>query len=282
MTTKDLRGQETAKAMGAALAPRINALKSRRIIPTLAIVRVGEKPDDVYYQRSATRRCEALGISVEVYAFSEGIAEEQLVNEIMNLNMDEHIHGILILRPLPGHIDDAVVCKALNPGKDVDGVTDRSLAGVMKNERRGFSPCTARACIEILDYFGIEIAGRHTVVIGRSLVVGKPLSLMLTARDATVTVCHTKTRDLTAIAKQADILVAAAGRSRMINREYVKEDAVVIDVGINADENGNLTGDVDYEDVRGIASAITPVPGGVGIVTTAVLASQVVEAAEQS
>jgi len=282
LTTKDLRGQETAKAMGAALAPRINALKSRRIIPTLAIVRVGEKPDDVYYQRSATRRCEALGISVEVYAFSEGIAEEQLVNEIMNLNMDEHIHGILILRPLPGHIDDAVVCKALNPGKDVDGVTDRSLAGVMKNERRGFSPCTARACIEILDYFGIEIAGRHTVVIGRSLVVGKPLSLMLTARDATVTVCHTKTRDLTAIAKQADILVAAAGRSRMINREYVKEDAVVIDVGINADENGNLTGDVDYEDVRGIASAITPVPGGVGIVTTAVLASQVVEAAEQS
>jgi len=282
LRANDLKGGEVAKAMESALAPRITALKNRRMIPTLAIVRVGENPGDVYYQRSAARRCEALGITVEVFAFSESIAEEQLANEILNLNMDERIHGVLILRPLPGHIDDRAICKALDPKKDVDGVTDRSLAGIIKNEPQGFAPCTARACIEILKHFKIEIAGKNIVVIGRSLVVGKPLSLMLTALDATVTVCHTKTKDLPAIARGADILVAAAGRSRMITKEYVREDAVVIDVGINTDENGKLSGDVDYNGVCDAVSAITPVPGGVGTVTTAVLAAQVVEAAERS
>ena len=281
MVTMDLKGGEVVKAMAGGLAERVAKLKAKGVNPALAIVRVGEKPDDIYYQQSAAKRCKALGVAAEIFAYGGDISEDELVNEIINLNLDESIHGILILRPLPGHIDDSAVCGALDPSKDVDGVTDVSLAGVMKGDKRRFSPCTARAVVEILDHYSIETVRKHAVVIGRSLVVGKPLSLMLTARDATVTVCHTKTPDLKATSKRADIVIAAAGRGRMVNSDYIKEGAVVVDVGINTDENGKLCGDVDYTDIQGTASAVTPVPGGVGAVTTAVLAAQVIEAAER-
>ncbi len=277
-----LKGNEVVKAIEESLSERIDSLKTRRIMPTLAIVRVGEKDDDIYYQRSAAKRCEGLGIACESYQFDESMTEEELINEIVNLNLDEHVHGVLILRPLPKHISDEAICSALDPKKDVDGITDTSLAAVMKNSKDGFAPCTARACIEILNYYGISPRGKRAVVIGRSLVVGKPVALMLTAMDATVTVCHTKTPEIQNIASEADILVVAAGRAKIVDRHYVKLGATVIDVGINTGSDGKLVGDVDFDDVKDNVFAITPVPGGVGTVTTTVLAMHTVEAAERS
>lgn len=277
-----IRGIDVTKSIREGLAPRVMALKERRVIPTLAIVRVGEKEDDIYYQRNAVKRADSIGVATEVFVFDVTITEEELINEITNLNLDDNIHGVLILRPLPKHIRDDVICAALAPEKDVDGITDVSLAGVIKNEKQGFAPCTARACIEILNHFGIDPKGKRVTVIGRSLVVGKPVSLMLTALDATVTTCHTKTIDMPAVARQADILIVAAGRANIVNKGYVKEGAVVIDVGINVDAAGNLVGDVDFNDVLNTADMVTPVPGGVGTVTTSVLAMHTVEAAERS
>lgn len=278
----EIKGINVTKSIGEALRPRIMMLKERRIIPTLAIVRVGEREDDIYYQRSAVKRADAVGVAVEAYVFDVTITEEEFINEIHNLNMDDRIHGILILRPLPKHIRDDAVSAALAPAKDVDGITDVSLAGIIKRERQGFAPCTARACIEILLHYGVNPAGKRAVVVGRSLVVGKPVALMLTTLDATVTVCHTRTEDMPSITREADILVVAAGRANMIGKSYVKQDAVVIDVGINVDAAGNLAGDVDFENVLNTAGMLTPVPGGVGTVTTSVLMLHTVEAAERA
>ena len=277
---RELKGQEVAKQISSELIQEIASLKKEGIIPTLAVVRVGNKEDDIYYQRSVARFCKTVGISVEEYLFEDTVTEEELVHEIINLNLDEAINGVLILKPLPAHISDHRICMTLDPGKDIDGITDISLAGVMKNTRNGFAPCTAAAVIEILRYFKIDTAGKNAVVIGRSLVVGKPLALMLLSLDATVTVCHTKTFNLSRVASEADILIAAAGRAGMVGADYVKQGAVVIDVGINVGNDGRMTGDVDYDAVFEKAAAITPVPGGVGSVTTAVLAKQLVKAAK--
>ena len=276
--SKELKGIEVVKRITKELSFEVEALKEKGVNPTLAIVRVGNKEDDIYYQQSAVKRCTAIGITVEEHVYDETITEEELINNIHNLNLDEAVNGVLILRPLPKHISDGAVCSALDASKDIDGITDGSLAGVMKNDRTGFAPCTARACIEILKHFEIDPSGKNVVIIGRSLVVGKPLALMLIALNATITVCHTRTQDLSGVSSKADILVAAAGRAKMVDKEFVKEGAVIIDVGINADENGKMVGDVDYDSVIDNASLITPVPGGVGTVTTAVLAMHVVEA----
>ncbi|MCL1830704.1 MAG: bifunctional 5,10-methylenetetrahydrofolate dehydrogenase/5,10-methenyltetrahydrofolate cyclohydrolase [Oscillospiraceae bacterium] len=278
---KELKGIEVVRRITKELKVEVEQLKNDNIQPTLAIVRVGNKEDDIYYQQSAVKRCTGIGIAVEEHIYDESITEQELINEIVNLNLDEAVNGVLILRPLPKHITDSLVCAALDPAKDIDGITDGSLAGVMKNDNTGFAPCTARACIEILKHFEIDPSGQNVVVIGRSLVVGKPLALMLISLNATITVCHTRTKDLEAVASAADILIAAAGRAKMVGREFVKPSAIVIDVGINADEDGKMVGDVDFDDVVDVVSHITPVPGGVGTVTTAVLAMHVLEATKK-
>jgi len=208
------------------------------------------------------------------------ILEAELLDEIEKLNFNSSVHGVLIFMPLPKHLDSEKVRRALSPEKDVDGITYGSLSGVFTGSGEGFSPCTAEACIEILDYYGIDCAGKNAVVIGRSLVVGKPVSMLLTAKNATVTLCHTKSIDIPSITRNADILIVAAGRPKVIGGEYFSENQTVIDVGINF-LDGSMCGDVDFTAAEPLVGAITPVPGGVGTVTTSVLVNHVVEAAKR-
>ncbi|MGN0407458.1 MAG: bifunctional 5,10-methylenetetrahydrofolate dehydrogenase/5,10-methenyltetrahydrofolate cyclohydrolase [Bacteroides sp.] len=248
-------------------------------VPTLAIVRVGEKPDDVSYERGAIKKMDAFGLKVRSYAFDENISDEDFKKEFAKINEDSQIDGILMLRPLPKQICEKDIEKMINPAKDLDGISPENIAKVFAGDDTGFAPCTAEAVIEVLKGYEIPMKGRNVTVVGRSMVVGKPLSMLFVKENATVTICHTKTADLKAECKRAQILVAAAGKAKMLDGSYVGKDAVVIDVGINVDENGKLCGDVDYESLEGIASKATPVPGGVGAVTTAVLAKHLVQAA---
>lgn len=248
-------------------------------IPTLAIVRVGEKPDDISYERGARKKAESMGLLVRSFAFPETITEEQFLDEFQSINEDERIDGILLLKPLPRHISEKKIEQILNPLKDLDGITPANIAGVFAGETSAFAPCTAQAVMEVLDFYGEAVEGKRAVVIGRSMVVGRPLAMLLLRKNATVTICHTKTKDLEKVCKEADILVAAAGKAKMADDRFVREGAVVLDVGIHVDEDGKLCGDVDFESVSSRASAITPVPGGVGTVTTAVLCLHLVQAA---
>ena len=277
-----LRGADVVNALSTRMAGEIEALRGKGVSPTLAIVRVGERPDDISYEKGATKRCGAAGVAVKSVALPADVAQGALMQSIEALNCDESVHGVLVFRPLPEHIDEAAVCAALNPEKDVDGVTEGSLAGVFTGSGKGFAPCTAQACMEILDHYGIECKGKRAVVIGRSLVVGKPVAIMLMGRHATVTVCHTRTVDLPAAARAAEILVVAAGRMEGLTAEFFSPGQTVVDVGINwNEEKGKLCGDVKFDEAEPIVAAITPVPGGVGTVTTSVLVSHVVEAARR-
>ncbi|MDD5987224.1 MAG: bifunctional 5,10-methylenetetrahydrofolate dehydrogenase/5,10-methenyltetrahydrofolate cyclohydrolase [Eubacteriales bacterium] len=278
--TKILSGKEVAEELNLRLERRIARIKAEGTTPCLAIVRAGNDPDDVAYEKSASHRAAQLGIDVEHLVFPQDVCEEVLIENIQHLNMAESIHGILVLRPLPSHIDDDRVRNALCPDKDVDGITDASAASVFVNGSKGYPPCTAEACIRILDHYGIGLAGKRAVVIGRSTVVGKPVAMMLLHRNATVTICHTKTVDAPAIAREADILIAAVGRRGLVDSAYFHENQVVVDVGINLDENGKMCGDVDPS-VAGQVAAYTPVPGGIGAVTTGLLIRHVVQAAEK-
>ena len=248
-------------------------------IPTLAIVRVGEKPDDISYERGARKKAESMELLVRSFAFPETITEEQFLDEFQSINEDERIDGILLLKPLPRHISEKKIEQILNPLKDLDGITPANIAGVFAGETSAFAPCTAQAVMEVLDFYGEAVEGKRAVVIGRSMVVGRPLAMLLLRKNATVTICHTKTKDLEKVCKEADILVAAAGKAKMADDRFVREGAVVLDVGIHVDEDGKLCGDVDFESASSRASAITPVPGGVGTVTTAVLCLHLVQAA---
>lgn len=248
-------------------------------IPTLAIVRVGEKPDDISYERGARKKAESMGLLVRSFAFPETITEEQFLDEFQSINEDERIDGILLLKPLPRHISEKKIEQILNPLKDLDGITPANIAGVFAGETSAFAPCTAQAVMEVLDFYEEAVEGKRAVVIGRSMVVGRPLAMLLLRKNATVTICHTKTKDLEKVCKEADILVAAAGKAKMADDRFVREGAVVLDVGIHVDEDGKLCGDVDFESASSRASAITPVPGGVGTVTTAVLCLHLVQAA---
>lgn len=252
--------------------------------PTLAIVRCGERPDDLSYEKGATKRAEALGVAVEKFLLPEDVSKEELLRTIDAINANDQIHGVLMFRPLPKHLkaDQDEICNRLDPRKDVDGMTNGSNAGVFMGKELGFAPCTPAACMEILDHYGIDCTGKKAVVLGRSLVVGKPAAMMLLAKNATVTVCHTKTRDVAAVAREADILVSAAGVLKSLTKDYVCPGQVVIDVSINWDEaKGGIAGDAVYDEVEPIVEAITPVPGGVGAVTTSVLIGHVVEAAKE-
>lgn len=278
-----LKGLPVAKALTEELIEQVEALKKAGVTPTLAIVRVGERADDLSYERGATKRCETIGIAIRKYVLGADCSQEELMAVIDEVNRDDAIHGCLMFRPLPKTLDEAAACAALDPAKDVDCITEGSLFGVFANRKVGFPPCTAEACIQLLDYYGYELSGARVTVVGRSLVIGKPVSMMLQARNATVTMCHTRTRDLAAECRKAEVLVVAAGHIGTVRADAVSEGQTVIDVGINWDEQaGKLCGDVAFDEAEPIVGAITPVPGGVGSVTTAVLAKHVVEAAERS
>ncbi len=276
---KQLLGKEVTAALNERIKADVAKLNEKGIKPTLGIIRVGERPDDLSYERGATKRCETLGVECKKYLLPADVSQEELLKVIDEVNHDDNIHGVLMFRPLPKHIDQTVVENALAAEKDVDCQTDASLGGVFTGKKVGFPPCTPQACMEILDHYGIDCTGKKAVVIGRSLVVGKPAAMMLIKKNATVTVCHTKTVDMPSVTREADILIVAAGRAGVVGAEYVSEGQIVIDVGINVNAEGKLCGDVDYAAVEPIVEAITPVPGGVGSVTTSVLVGHVVEAA---
>lgn len=280
-----LSGREVASAMNDALLTRAGALAERGILPTLTIVRVGENESDLSYERGAEKRAQKVGVGIRKLALPGDVGAEALLETIRKLNDDDSVHGVLLLRPLPEQLkgDSQRICNALRPDKDVDAMTDLSSAGVYQGRSDlGFPPCTPEACMKILHHYGISCAGKRAVVIGRSLVVGRPLAMMLMGEDATVTLCHSKTPNLPEIARQADILVTAAGRLGFVDAGSVRPGQVVLDVSVNWDsEKNGIAGDCVFDTVEPVVSAITPVPGGVGAVTSSVLMEHVITAAER-
>ena len=278
-----LKGKPVADALTAQMKKDVEELKAAGVTPTLCIFRVGERPDDLSYERGATKRASVVGIEVRNVILPADVSQEVFDTEFRKVNEDDSIHGILLFRPLPGHLDNEKARHMLNPAKDIDGCTDLSLAGVFTNTKTGFPPCTAQAAMEILHHFGIQIKGKKAAVIGRSLVIGRPVAMMLMHENATVVNCHTRTVDVPSITRAADILITASGQLHSVTKKYTNPYQVVIDVGINWDEaKGGISGDVAFEDVEPYVAAITPVPGGVGSVTTCVLISHVVEAARRT
>ncbi len=277
-----LKGLAVANALTEMLAERVEGLKAKNITPALAILRVGERPDDISYETGAMKRCAKVGIGVRQYLLAENCTREELLNVIREINADSAIHGCLMLRPLPDKEMEEAACALLDARKDVDGMTAGSLAAVFSGKGEGYPPCTAQACLELLDHYQIPLEGRRVTVVGRSLVIGKPVSMMLQARNATVTMCHTKTVNMAKICRDAEILVVAAGKAGVIDGSYGAPGQVIIDVGIHVNDEGKLCGDVRFEEAEPIVEAITPVPGGVGSVTTAVLAKHVIDAAEKA
>ena len=287
---KLLLGKEVTAALNAKLQAKVAELKEKGVSPKLGILRCGENPSDLSYEKGAVARAELIGVEVEKFVLPEDVTKEALIAEIEKLNQDDSIHGVLMFRPLPKHLkaDQNEICNKLDPAKDVDCMTDLSNAGVFEDRKDlGFAPCTPQACMEILDYYGIDCKGKSAVVIGRSLVVGKPAAMMLMKKNATVTICHTKTVNTAEVARSADILVSAAGVLGSLTKDFVRPGQIVSDVSINWDPakinskggKGAIAGDARFEEIEPIVEAITPVPGGVGSVTTSVLIGHVVEAA---
>jgi methylenetetrahydrofolate dehydrogenase (NADP+)/methenyltetrahydrofolate cyclohydrolase len=277
-----LKGAAVVAAMNEKMTAEITALKAKGVNPTLAILRVGERGDDISYEKGAMKRCDTVGVAVKNVVLPADVTQDVLMKNVEALNKDKNVHGVLIFRPLPKHLDEEAVRRALKPEKDIDGITDGSLAGVFTGSGEGFAPCTAQACMEILDFYKVDCKGRRAVVIGRSLVVGKPAAIMLMGKHATVTVCHTRTVDMPSVARTAEILIVAAGKANAVTKEYLAPGQTVVDVGINMTDDGKLCGDVKFDEAEPIVGAITPVPGGVGTVTTSVLVSHVVEAAKKT
>ena len=290
---KLLLGKEVNEALVANLQSRTAALRDKGVAPTLGIIRVGARPDDLSYEKGAIKKAEQVGIDVKVIELPEDADREAVLAAVDQVNADNTIHGVLMFQPFPAHLRpyQREICNRLDPKKDMDCLTDLSSAGVYQGRSDlGYAPCTPAACMEILDFYGIDCKGKNAVVIGRSLVVGKPAGMMLMGKNATVTTCHTKTVNTAEICKNADIIVSAAGVLNSLTAEYVRPGQIVIDVSINWDENkinarggkGGIAGDAKFDEVEAIVDAITPVPGGVGAVTTTVLMKHVVEAAEKA
>ncbi|MCD8086096.1 MAG: bifunctional 5,10-methylenetetrahydrofolate dehydrogenase/5,10-methenyltetrahydrofolate cyclohydrolase [Clostridiales bacterium] len=277
-----LKGGPVVAAMNESSAARCAALTAKGVTPQLAIVRVGERPDDLSYERGVIKRCAAVGVAVRQFLLPADAAQEDLLAVIHKVNRDRAIHGCLLFRPLPKTMDDGAIRAALAPEKDVDGITDLSLAGVFTGAATGFAPCTAQACAEILDFYQIPLSGKRVTVVGRSLVVGKPAAMLLDRRNATVTMCNSRTQNLAAVCREADVVVVAMGRMGAVGGDCLRPGQTVVDVGIHVGPDGKLWGDVRFDEAEGIVSAITPVPGGVGTVTNSVLVRHVVEAAERS
>lgn len=273
----ELRGKKVSDGIKEYVSKELETLS---FVPKLAIVRVGENPDDMSYERSATKKLKSFGLDVASYVFPQDISDEDFKKAFKDINEDDEVTGILLLRPLPRTINEKDIENMIDPKKDLDGISPINIAKVFAGDTTGFSPCTAEAVIEVLKAYDIELTGKRVTVVGRSMVVGKPVSMLLLKENATVTMTHTRTVDLKKTCSDAEIVIAAAGRAKMLNSDYCGQDAVMIDVGINVDENGKLCGDVDYATLDGKASAATPVPGGVGTITTAVLAKHLIQAAK--
>ena len=273
--------REAARSIKEELAKKVQLLAAEGLKPKLGIIRVGARPEDISYEKGIIKNCESIGISCEVTALSDDISNEGFMKALEAANSDKSINGILVFRPLPAQIDEEKARNMINPAKDIDCMNPYNLAKVFEGDDSGFEPCTPAAVMEIIRFFGINLQGENVAVIGRSMVVGKPLSMMLLKENATVTICHSRTKDIRSIVSRADIVVAALGKARAVGADYIKPGAVVIDVGVNGAPEGGICGDVDFEKVKDIASKITPVPGGVGAVTTLMLLKHVVEAAQQ-
>ena len=272
---EELRGKEIVEAMRTEC---LSFARENACIPSLAVLRVGDKESDIAYERSIKKRFQDFGLEVKDYHLEENCSNAEFQEVFRFLNEDPEIDGILVFRPLPFQIDEEEMLSVMKKEKDVDGVTSSNLAGLLLQDPDAFAPCTAEAVMELCKYYKISLSGKEVCIIGRSLVVGKPLSVLMLNADATVTVCHSKTENIKEVAKRADVLVTAIGKAKAIGSSYCKEGATVIDVGINVDSDGNLCGDVDYDTIKTVAEKLTPVPGGLGPVTTAVLAKHVVKA----
>ncbi len=277
-----MKGAACAKAIRSGIEASVELLRAQKIQPGLGILRIGEREDDIAYERSAIKKAEQVGIAVKKTVLPQESTTEQCLQALAALNQDPAVHGILLFRPMPKHIDEDAVIRAMAVEKDIDGMTPGSLAKVFMGESDGFAPCTAEAVVRLLSYEQYPWKGKHAVVLGRSLVVGKPLAMLMLAKNATVTVCHSATENLPEVCAQADLLVAAIGRARMIDKSYIKPGAVVVDVGINVDEQGTLCGDVDTESALERAALVTPVPGGLGAVTSWLLLEHVIKVAERT
>lgn len=273
----ELRGKKVSDGIKEYVSKELETLS---FVPKLAIVRMGENPDDMSYERGATKKLKSFGLDVASYVFPQDISDEDFKKAFKDINEDDEVTGILLLRPLPRTINEKDIENMIDPKKDLDGISPINIAKVFAGDTTGFSPCTSEAVIEVLKAYDIELTGKRVTVVGRSMVVGKPVSMLLLKENATVTMTHTRTVDLKKTCSDAEIVIAAAGRAKMLNSDYCGQDAVMIDVGINVDENGKLCGDVDYATLDGKASAATPVPGGVGTITTAVLAKHLIQAAK--
>ena len=273
----ELRGKKVSDGIKEYVSKELETLS---FVPKLAIVRVGENPDDMSYERGATKKLKSFGLDMASYVFPQDISDEAFKKAFKDINEDDEVTGILLLRPLPRTINEKDIENMIDPKKDLDGISPINIAKVFAGDTTGFSPCTAEAVIEVLKAYDIELTGKRVTVVGRSMVVGKTVSMLLLKENATVTMTHTRTVDLKKTCSDAEIVIAAAGRAKMLNSDYCGQDAVMIDVGINVDENGKLCGDVDYATLDGKASAATPVPGGVGTITTAVLAKHLIQAAK--
>lgn len=275
-----MMGTEVAAAMKQQLGSEVLELQNQGIRPCLGIVRVGARPDDLAYERGARKRMESVGIDCEVQELPEDIRQSDLESAFGKINDNPRIHGILLFRPLPDHLDEEPLKVMINPLKDIDCMSPVNMAKVFSGDETGYAPCTPEAVMDMLEYYDIDLTGREVTVIGRSMVVGKPLAMMLLRKNATVTICHTRTKNMASTCRGADILIAAAGKARMVGAELVGRDAVVVDVGINVDADGNLCGDVNFDEVQNKASYISPVPRGVGSVTSTVLAKHVIRGAK--
>lgn len=277
---KILSGKDVAVNVKNYTSEESKALREKGVIPTLAILRVGNRQDDIAYERGIIKNCESVGVESKVFELPEDVSMEGFVEALEGLNKDEKIHGILIFRPLPKQLDEEKIKYIIDPKKDIDCMNPNNMVKIFEGELDGFTPCTPAAVMEILKHYNIPLNGANTVVLGRSMVVGKPLSMMLLNENATVTICHSRTKNLKQVVAGADIVVAAIGKAKFVDKDYIKPGAVVIDVGINVDEDGKMCGDVNYDEVAEVAGEITPVPGGVGSVTTSLLLKHVIKAAK--
>ena len=276
-----LNGREVADEILEDLRKRIEVLKSKGITPRLAILRVGQREDDLAYERGLLKRFEVTGSEADVNVLDEKVSQAELDSTFDRLNNDPAVHGILVFRPLPEGLSDEHMRKTIDPGKDVDFMDVRNMAGVLAGVPDCSAPCTAEAVMAMIKHYKIDTKGKKVTVVGRSLVIGKPVALLLTTANATVTVCHTKTQNVAEECKRADIIVACCGVAKIISERYVRQGQIVIDVGMNVDDDGKLCGDVDFNKVSPVVEAISPVPGGVGSITTAVLLRHVVINAER-
>ena len=272
-----LGGKEVADKIVEEIKVKVEELKGKGVSPKLAILRVGAREDDLAYERGVLKRFESAGVEVEVTAVDAGISQEELDKTFDGINNDPKVHGILVFRPLPKGLSDEHMRRTIDPGKDSDFMDIRNMENVLAGVPDSAAPCTAEAVMALIKHYQIETKGKKVTVVGRSLVIGKPAALLLTTANATVTVCHTKTVNIEEECRNADIIVACCGVAKMITEKFVKPGQIVIDVGMNVDEEGKLCGDVDYEKVSEIADAVTPVPGGVGSITTAILLKHVVD-----